>query len=90
VTSVYEDGTVQVINEMTNEEWFGRLIVMSGGMICFDLVDERLTPIGHKEVSPERGEAPDSARIPKRTQGTHVRLGGKKKGEVEAPVGDAA
>jgi hypothetical protein len=88
VTAVYEDGTVNAINELTNEEWFGRLIIMSGGMVCFDIVDERLTPMGHRQYHPEHGEAREDAIIPQRKPGKHVRLGGKKK--EEAPVGDAA
>lgn len=84
VTSLYDDGTCQVLNEQTNETWFGRLVVMSGGMICFDLVDERLQPMGHREIHPERGEATDEAKIPKRERGQHVRLGGRKKEDAAA------
>lgn len=81
VINVYEDGTVGVWNETTNEEWFGRLVVMSGGMICFDTVDERLTHIGHREIHPEKGEARGDAQIKTQPRGTRVKLGGKPKAQ---------
>jgi hypothetical protein len=88
VTSIFEDGTIKAINENTNEEWFGRLIVMSGGMVCFDLVDERLTPMGKREIHPEHGGAKADAKIEKRRAGEHVKLGGRKERDEErAPAG---
>lgn len=86
LTELNDDGTCRIRNEITNEEWFGRLIVMSGGMICFDVLDERLTPMAGKGFAPENGEAPSSARDegPNRTR---VRVGRKDKETETAPAG---
>lgn len=35
------DGRVRVHNSLENAEWAGRLLVLSGGSIVFDIVDER-------------------------------------------------
>lgn len=54
VTAVYDDGSVRVRNDLTNEDWFGRLVVMSGGMICFDIVDERRVTVSSGGVVDDR------------------------------------
>jgi hypothetical protein len=77
ITQLHDDGTCRIRNEITSEEWFGRLIVMSGGMICFDVLDERLTPMDGRGYDPEEGEAPASARTESGGR-TRIRVGAKK------------
>jgi hypothetical protein len=50
ISHVYEDGSARAVNELTNEEWFGRIIIGSGGMLMFDQLDERLRPAGPEIV----------------------------------------
>jgi hypothetical protein len=76
ITELNEDGTTRIKNEITGEEWFGQLIVMSGGMICFDVRDERLRAVNGEGYAPEEGEAPASARD-EMAAGTRVRVGKK-------------
>lgn len=50
ITEIYDDGTCRVRNDIENQEYFGRLIVMSGGMLCFDIVDERKRTVASGRV----------------------------------------
>lgn len=79
VTQINDDGTVRVRNDLTNEEWFGRLIVMSGGMICFDIVDERKRTVssGRVREADAAGEAAPKQDAPKRNRrrGQRVQVG---------------
>lgn len=53
IKKVYEDGHVRVVDEVGDLEYFGRLVVGSGGMVMFSPVDERKITVG-AEMAPER------------------------------------
>lgn len=53
ITKVYEDGHVRARDENTGEEWFGRLIIGSGGMVMFGAIDERKVTIADEAVRSE-------------------------------------
>jgi len=71
ITKLYEDGHCKARNELTGEEWFGRLVIGSGGMLMFDIVDERNLTVGAHIIEPENkqpdtnisGEDPDADRV---------------------------
>lgn len=56
LTKLYDDGTCRARNELTNEEWFGRLIIGSGGMLMFDIIDERNITMGAHIIEPEESK----------------------------------
>jgi len=89
LTDVHDDGTVRIKNEITGEEWFGQLIVMSGGMICFDVRDERLRSVNGQGYDPENGEAPIEARD-EGSNRTRVAVGPSKRNREKDPDPAAA
>lgn len=46
IKKVYEDGHVRVVEEVGGQEYFGRLVIGSGGMLMFSPVDERRVTVG--------------------------------------------
>lgn len=54
IRKIYEDGHVRVTEESTGQEYFGRLVLGSGGMVMFSPVDERPVTVGDEGV--RRGE----------------------------------
>ena len=53
VKKVYEDGHVRVVEEVGGTEYFGRMVVGSGGMMMFSPVDERKVTVGDEMVAEE-------------------------------------
>jgi hypothetical protein len=88
VTALFEDGSCDVHNELTGEEWHGQLAIGSGGMLMFTIVDERLSPIGGSPVHPEMGEAPTSARVDAEPRGQRARVGRARAAAVEVPTAE--
>lgn len=54
ITEMHEDGTCRAVNDITGEAFFGRLTIRSGGMITFDVVDERNVTVGAEAIYPEQ------------------------------------
>lgn len=43
--NVVLDGTCRVHNDITGQDWFGRLVLLSGGNVVFSLTDDRGAPV---------------------------------------------
>ena len=53
IKKIYEDGHVRVVEEISGQEYFGRLVVGSGGMLMFSAQDERKVTVGDEMVALE-------------------------------------
>jgi len=60
ITHIYDDGTCRVRNDISGEDWFGRVVVMSGGMLCFDTVDERRVTVTSGPIVEDTDDQPRS------------------------------
>lgn len=59
IKKIYEDGHVRVVEDASKQEFFGSLVVGSGGMIMFSPEDERPVTVGTEAVratKPSKGK----------------------------------
>jgi hypothetical protein len=57
VKKIYEDGHVRVIEDTSKQEFFGSLVIGSGGMVMFSPEDERPVTVGTEGVRDKKKES---------------------------------
>lgn len=55
IKKIYEDGHVRVVEDSSRQEFFGSLVIGSGGMVMFSPEDERPVTIGTEAVREKKG-----------------------------------